>query len=298
MVEYKDIFTVFIISYNRADRVYTYNTLKRQGYTGDIYIIIDKSDPQKEEYRKRYEDKVIIFDKNDYLWVDLLDNNINDKQTPVYARNAVYDIAENLGYKYFLVLDDDYRGFEFPGMRFIKKKRAKDCKIDNLDDVFKIVLDFYINTPFKVIAFAQSGDFIWGKGRYIHVTRENEIKFNRKVMNSHFCSVDRRIEWKGRMNDDVNTYVYWGNKGYLFLTIYFISLYQQVTQTNPGGLTETYKRYNTYKKSFMSLMCCPSSIKISSISQIYIRPHHKIFWEYTVPAIIPEKYKKCQDHQK
>ena len=34
-------FAVFILTHGRADNVKTYKTLKRFGYTGKIYIIID-----------------------------------------------------------------------------------------------------------------------------------------------------------------------------------------------------------------------------------------------------------------
>ncbi len=36
--------TAFILSHGRADKVYTYKTLKKQGFTGDVYIIIDNED--------------------------------------------------------------------------------------------------------------------------------------------------------------------------------------------------------------------------------------------------------------
>jgi hypothetical protein len=34
-------FCVFILTHGRADRVYTYKTIRNQGYTGPIYLVIE-----------------------------------------------------------------------------------------------------------------------------------------------------------------------------------------------------------------------------------------------------------------
>lgn len=46
-------FAVFILSHGRAGKVYTFDTLRKQGYTGKIYIIIDNEDEQEAEYKKK-----------------------------------------------------------------------------------------------------------------------------------------------------------------------------------------------------------------------------------------------------
>lgn len=43
-------FAVFILSHGRADNIKTIKTLKKQGYTGKIYIIIDDEDEQESLY--------------------------------------------------------------------------------------------------------------------------------------------------------------------------------------------------------------------------------------------------------
>ena len=67
------------LSYNRFDRVKTFNTLKKQGYTGDIYIVIGTDDKELDKYFKKFKDRVLVFNKDDYDWVDLGDNIIDDK---------------------------------------------------------------------------------------------------------------------------------------------------------------------------------------------------------------------------
>ena len=62
MINYNN-FAVVILTHGRADKVYTFNSLRKQGYTGDIYLVIDNEDKQQEDYKKNFKDKVIILDK-------------------------------------------------------------------------------------------------------------------------------------------------------------------------------------------------------------------------------------------
>jgi len=274
-------YCLFIISYNRPDRIFTLKSLSRAGFDGDYFIVIGEDEPQKEEYLKRFGDKVVIFNKDDYSWVDLGDNFWDDRKTPVYVRNALYDIAERLGYKYFFVLDDDYHDFIW----MCDDNLVFDhFRIKNINKLFDALLKFYKRTPFKLIALAQVGDFVMGADTFYRFLKKSGKK--RKVMNTFLCSVDRRVEWIGRLNDDVNTYCYWGNKGDLFLTFWLAAIRQELTQKNKGGLTDNYLRFGTYCKSFMTVMYCPLAVKISYLGMRYKRIHHKIYWDYLVPMIL------------
>ena len=56
-------FAVFILSHGRPSKVITATTLKRQGYTGSIFIVVDNEDRHIDDYRKIYGDSVVVFDK-------------------------------------------------------------------------------------------------------------------------------------------------------------------------------------------------------------------------------------------
>lgn len=106
-------FAVFILTHARPDKVITYDTLIKEGYTGKIYIIIDNEDKTAERYYKRFGDKVIMFNKFEKInETDLIDN-FDDYRIVIFARNKCHDIARELGLKYFLVLDDDYSQFGY-----------------------------------------------------------------------------------------------------------------------------------------------------------------------------------------
>lgn len=50
----KDNFAAFILTHGRPDNVITYQTLKKSGYTGKIYFIIDNEDKRGDEYRSTF----------------------------------------------------------------------------------------------------------------------------------------------------------------------------------------------------------------------------------------------------
>lgn len=279
-------FAVFILTHGRPNNVKTFNSLRKQGYTGPIYIIIDNEDSTAPEYKRIYGDQVIVFDKRAVaLTVDACDN-FDDRRTVLFARNACFDIARDLGIEYFLQLDDDYHAFIW---KFTHDYRYRERPIKHLDRLFAAVLAFYKSIPAVTLALAQNGDFMGGAAS----THASALRFKRKAMNTFFCSTQRPFSFVGRLNDDVNTYVSLGNRGQLFLSINNAAIIQATTQQNAGGLTETYLHYGTYVKSFYTLMANPSCVKIGETGTNHRRLHHRINWNAAVPCILEEQYRKA-----
>ena len=279
-------FCAFILSHGRADNCKTYHTLRKEGYTGKIYIIVDDEDSQVPQYKQNFGDEVIVFSKDEArAYCDPMDN-FNDRRTLLYARNYIWTIAKNLGIEYFVELDDDYSDFVY---KYTKDRNyVSAIRINELDDVFDILVDFLKATPTTVIAMAQGGDFIGGPNGMFG----RKIFLRRKTMNSFFCKVSDPFYFFGIFNDDVNSYIRNGNLGKLHFTNNILCVQQGATQQNKGGITEMYLDYGTYIKSFYSVMLMPSCAKISAIGQKDYRIHHKILWKYAVPKILEEKYKK------
>jgi hypothetical protein len=282
-------FAAFILSHGRADRVYTYRTLRKSGYTGRIVILVDDLDPTIAEYKTAFGDEVYVFDKKAIGRTFDRGDNFENYRSTNYARNASFAIARELGIKYFVQLDDDYTSFRF---RFNDKFEYGPSQCNKLDQVFSAVLEFLVNTNVASVALSQGGDFIGGTGSsYAH-----HIKTKRKCMNSFFCSTDRQFPFVGRLNEDVNTYVRHGSVGLIFLTIYQFCLEQLQTQKQSGGMTEAYLESGTYVKSFYSVMYQPSSVKVRPLrDRGSWRLHHMVSWKHTVPMILRETVKKKGD---
>lgn len=279
-------FCVFILTHGRPDRVVTYRTLRDQGYTGEIFIIIDNEDDTADRYRELFGDRVIMFDKLAVSKTFDSGDNFSDRRTIIYARNACFDIARDLGFTYFLQLDDDYTTFSYTFTESLKYHRKP--VLDSLDDLFGYMLDYYKSIPAVTIAFGQGGDLLGGK----HGGDGSRVWIKRKAMNTFFCSTERPFEFVGRVNEDVNTYTSEGNRGLLFCTIFNVAITQATTQASSGGMTEMYLNEGTYIKSFYTVMYCPSFTRITMMGHYHKRIHHRITWNHAVPKIIEEKYRK------
>lgn len=278
-------FAVFILTHGRADSVLTTDTLKKCGNTNRIYYICDNEDTQLDLYQSKFgEENVIVFDKlAKSKQCDTMDS-VQNRNIVLFARNSCFEIAEKLGLKYFLELDDDYTTFrsrQWDG----NKLATVYCR--DLDSVIDATIEFLEVSGATTVAFGQTGDFIGGKDCKLY-----KEKVLRKAMNSFFCKVDRPFDFLGRINEDVNAYVSLGSRGKLFFTICDMTLNQQDTQQRGGGLTEAYLSLGTYVKSFYTVMCNPSSVKISEMGCEHRRMHHLIDWNTAVPKIISSDFKK------
>lgn len=279
-------FAVFILTYGRADRVVTYTTLRKSGYNGRVFLVCSSDDKQLPLYQQRYGDKVLVFNKPDYFGIVDTGDNIEKLNTVLFARNACFDLAQSVGVKWFLQLDDDYNDFRF---KFDHHFRYGDKIVrKNLGKLLSIALNYYKSIPAASFAFAQGGDFIGGKEGQEHLG----IWAKRKVMNTFFLSTERRLGFVGRMNDDVNTYVVHGSRGIVMFQTSQFAINQAETQAKEGGLTEMYLDNGTYQKSFYTVMMAPSCVKITTMGTVERRIHHVVSWKHAVPCILHERHRK------
>jgi len=283
-------FVAFILSHGRPNKVLTYNSLRKAGYNGKIFIIIDNEDKTANEYITNFgQEKVIIFDKIEISKTFDQFDNFNDRRAIIYARNATFNIAEKLGYEYFIQLDDDYTDFRYTfdnNGNYLTKNQKIESK-DRLDFLFKSLLNFYKTINAKAICIAQGGDFIGGEGSSVF-----KKKLARKSMNSFICSVKRPFKFVGRINEDVNTYTTLGSRGDLFFTVSNLRLEQLMTQSNQGGMSDLYLNSGTYVKSFYTIITMPSATVIRPMGVFNKRLHHQINWKKCVPLILSENFKK------
>jgi hypothetical protein len=276
---------VFILTHGRPDNIKTLDMLQRSGYTGKIHIVIDNEDDRADEYFNRYGDMVLQFNKKEIAdQIDDADTS-GDRRAIIYARHAAQHMAKELGYDYMLQLDDDYADLRY---RFIKKGVLTSFRVKNCDALFESTYKFLDDTNALTVAFGQGGDMIGG------INSPNYKRgLQRKAMNSFFLRTDRHVDFKGKINDDVNLYVVYGAQGELIFTSFHVNVLQMATQANQGGMTELYLEEGTYAKSFYSVMMAPSCVKIYPMGTANRRLHHKVDWRYAVPKIINQKHRKA-----
>ena len=284
-----DDFCVFVLSHENPHHIVTLKALAYCGYSGNIYIVIDDKDSMIQEYIDTFgKDKVCIFSKEEIAQrFDEMDSS-GTRNTVVYARNACFDFAKQLGYRYFIELDDDYKEFQF---RYQDGDSLRLCYPIDLNSVFLAYVEF-LNSSEKIctVALGQNGDFIGG----VHGGSWQK-QILRKAMNTFICDVNKPFTFNGRINEDVNTYCLEGSRGKLFFTYVPACINQVDTQQkgNVGnGMTDAYKSGGTYQKSFYTVMCCPSFVKINMMGDKFYRIHHNIDWNHGVPKIINSRYRK------
>ena len=278
-----DNFAVIIPTHGRHDRVFTHDTLRKSGYTGDIYLLCDDEDDQLNPYKKKYGKMVLVFSKDDYAGkFDKMDN-FGNKACVVYARNAMWDAARSVGLTHFAVLDDDYTSIKY---RITPDGGYHGKLMKNTDGVFAAYINFLKTSGVDTVCFAQGGDYIGGRDSS---KVNNGFKVSRKMMNLYFFSADKPIEFKGTINEDLTSSVTEGQRGQIILTSLMSSVDQKETQSNAGGLTDIYLEVGTYVKSFYSVMAAPSCVKIASMGDGHLRIHHEVRWKNAVPKIIREQ---------
>lgn len=282
-------FAVLILTHGRADNVVTIKTLRRCGYTGRIYLVIDDEDKQGERYKELYEDQVVVFEKEKYLRLTDTGDNGGNRGVVVAARNAAFDIARGLGLDYFVELDDDYDNFQ---IRYEADDKLKVKIIKDLDAVFDAYIEFLEATGALTICFAQGGDFIGGKE-----SQNWRKRIGRKAMNAFFCKTDRPFEFFGRLNEDLTMSTVYGNRGELIMTVSDVCLHQGTTQANAGGLTEAYVEFGTYLKSFYSVIFSPQAVRVKTMGPNSRRIHHAVDWNLCAPMILSEKWRKVEDKE-
>lgn len=281
----RDDFAVFILTHGRPQNVITLRNLLASGYTGKVFIVVDDEDKTRPEYIEVFGDKVLTFSKEEISKTFDSGDNFKDRRTIIYARNACFELAKQVGVKYFMQLDDDYNRFSY---RFDREGFYSDKTVLSMDALLEAMIEYFEAGPFLTIAMAQGGDHLGGgKGTYAR-----KISTKRKAMNTFLCSTERPFSFVGRINEDVNTYTSLATRGGLFLTLLGVSIVQRQTQSAAGGMTETYLDSGTYVKSFYSVIFCPSAVKLTMMGEKHRRIHHKVNWNAAAPKILRASVRK------
>lgn len=284
-------FAVFILTHGRPKSIPTVRVLKKGGYTGPLFFLLDDEDDTVDEYRSEYgAENIKMFCKQQYYdRIDEMDLTGN-KNAILFARHAVFDVARDMGFKYFLMLEDDFTSIE---MRYIEEGKLKVKKAANLDRLFRAYVEWLASTNASTVCMAQGGDMIGGADN--PKLRERVL---RKAMNSFFCRTDRPIDFRGTMNEDVVAYTTLGSRGKLFMTAVDSSIVQKATQSVSGGMSGIYRYYGTYTKTFYAVMSMPSCVTATIMQDFQSggknpRIHHNVEWECCVPKILNERWRKA-----
>ena len=277
----RDDFAAMICSHGRAETMTTYSMLRNQGYTGKIIVVIDDEDDQREAYEKNFE-CVEVFCKEEYY--EKSDGVIQGKQKGIlYARNACYDIAEKYGLKYFTEFDDDLSAVR---VRAAEDGTTKSCVVKNLDELFEAMLEVFKSPKVKSVSALSQGDYIGGAA---------SKGFNQcvRVCNqAFFLMTERRVDFIASMNEDICSCLTYGMRGDLFLGLNGTMFLAEPIGNNTkmgNGMSEFYKKLEPFARSFIGVIVRPDCVVSESTDDSF---RIKVKWDYAVPKILNERYKK------
>lgn len=277
-------FACIVISHGRPE-CSTVKVLRECGYTGKIYIVVDDEDKTLPDYVERYGADVHVFHKEEDFDTGDLGGS---KACGVFARNQCLKVAEKNRLTYYLELDDDVHGF---GYRFVQDGRLRCVKCNHLDEVLEGMVQMMKESPITSLSFGLSSYYLGGAEN--SNVQEGMI---RKTMTTFLMRADDLQYFHMRMNDDITTSLINGMRGKLYYTYMPVMVYVDPTQVQHGGMTDIYKKNGTYRKSFYSVMCCPSCVKVSAMGITEYRIHHEISWNNAVPKLLSERWCKHERH--
>lgn len=277
----RDDFAVFILSHGRAEKCLTLETLRRCGFTGKVFIVIDDEDEQKADYFSNYgSDIVVEFCKKDYVSsVDTI-TIVDNPASPTFARNAVCDIAKQHGVKYFGMFDDDLTNFLY---RYNDSGSLRKKDISDLDKIFEYMLDFMDISNADCFAFTNAGGLIGGvSGRFSEGLR-------RQAAATFIIRTESYAPFVGVYNEDMNYSLLKARKGQLVFELTKIAFYTCERGDNSGGLHDLYASKDWYFINFHSVVCLPDVCKIQPRNG---NAKLKINWVCSIPQIISGRWKK------
>ena len=242
---------IFILSNGRPDKVKTYDYLKTS-FSGDVYILCDDQDETLPDYKDKFGSKVIVFNKDE--WVKKSDpmDNFNSKKSVLYARNAVFEIADAMGYRYFAMADDDIKDLQF---RYEQDGKLLAKPVSNLDKVIEYIVQLMNTTVISYFSFGTDKNFIGGVQN-----RNFQKKVIDKVYNFIICKSGQQHSYKGIMNEDEIHNVISLSTGVLLKSLTAIQIVMEpVGKGETGGNSETYKEngYYSYTRNFYPTIACP-----------------------------------------
>lgn len=252
-------FVVFILTYARPNAQITYNTLKRCGYTGKVYLILDDTDTTIQQYIDNYgAENIIVFNKNYYINSDRFDNGTNKPvyASAVYARRAIEDIAKSMCLDYFAMADDDIQNLV---IRYPLNNKLVRAKITNLDTILCLYTDL-LTQNVACVGFGMNRSYFGGVSAFC------PERLCKKIMPSNFFirNASVKVNWVAwTFEDDITHYCNLVD-GNVWLSIPYV---QQILQpfadvNNTGGNVDLYKTRNHFDICFTEVQYMPSAIKV------------------------------------
>lgn len=250
-------FAVMICTHGRPYKQLTLQTLRKSGYTGKIYLIVDNEDDTVSELSsvaETFNAEIKMFDKEYYFQTMDKGTIDNHRACILYAKGFCEDFAKSLGLDAFIIADDDMTGFRH---RYCEGDVLKSTKIRNtLDEVIIAYVDFMLKLNLSTIGFGFVSCFYQGVNA---LNYEQMLKY-RIPYNFIFRNCNHIVDWKSWFGEDVVTATYYNMIGQLWLTVPLVQQDILPISTAVGGMREIYADNSSVKLTMQNLKYLPSEL--------------------------------------
>lgn len=280
--------TAFILSHNRSSSCPTLDLLNKLNYSGDYKIVIDDEDKELELYKEKYGEHLLIFHKEDYMYVDTgYATEHTPKGTPLYAREFITTYAYNNNVGDFLMLDDDICRFKIRVPNW-EEGTLTSCSIRDINILLDYLFEFMNKGNIYCLSPCHNGDFIGGLDSF------NEEKLLNKRMACIFFlfNSQKKFNWYSIWNEDYNSSLYNGKIGQLVFKIPQLNYETEKLESHTdSGMGDFYKSTPRFNRAFYRVVLFPST----SVVREYKKegnfiPYTKI--DNQLPKIISGRFKK------
>lgn len=247
-------FAVMICTHGRPDRQLTFETLRKSGYTGKIILIVDDEDKSKSDYVHRYNNDVVVFNKQRYI--DKSDTGTNEDQRKciLYAKNFCEDYAKELNFDAFVIADDDIRKFRY---RYIENDKLKGLDVKDLDSAINLYIEFMLNNDITATGFGITQFYFTG----LHTFDNDNMQKYRIPYNFVFRNPKFDVNWMSWFGEDIITAVHYNKVGQVWIALPFVHQEIVALATADGGMKDTYDSNSDVRLAMQNVMYLPTELK-------------------------------------
>lgn len=281
----RDDFAVFICTHGRPDRQFTLNLLRDSGYTGKIYIVVDDTDTSIQQYVDKFGvDDIIVFNKSHYIEESDTGVSVPPLKCVLYAKNAVEDIAHNMGLASFVIADDDITNFRY---RPIESGKLGSLTVrTGMDDVVASFVEYILESKLTAVSFCIAHYLFGGIKVY---TDKGRLQKLRIPYNFVFRNASYKVDWVSAFGEDVVTALLQGSRGSVMLNIPFVQLSIVPLGTAAGGMQDTYTDLTDFTRAMFDFVFLPTAISLSAYKDKFVA---SIQTAHAFPMLVSQRYKK------
>lgn len=196
---------------------------------------------------------------------------------PGPARNAMHQLALDMGLKHYWMMDDDIVNFAVDCFFFQKSVWTKDVQDGGIKKRRISLNDFFELYERFLDKFSNIGMAELDKQGLAQNYRKNvHFAVNSKAYTCiRFGTEGPRIPWRSRFNDDVMASLDHEKRGMVNVSCKMISYQTPDTQSQAGGMTEAFKQEGTLRKVRYLVKQYP---EVSFATLKYERIHHLVHY--------------------